>query len=122
MEMMENITTVRQEMMTAASTTIFMVTNIMMAMTVLTGVPTMVTARAGSTSTVKTFFFAGELVKLEAATSVEAAVVLTGTLVTALEEETTPLEAVLQAAEKTVEVRSNMREVCMKRGRQMRKG
>ena len=59
--------------------------------------------------------------KLAAATSVEAAAVFTGTLVTALEEETTPLEAVLQAAEKIVEVRSNMREVYMMRERQMRK-
>ena len=50
MAMREKITTVRQEMMTAASIAIFMVTNIMMAMTVSTGVPSMVTAMAGSTS------------------------------------------------------------------------
>jgi len=49
-------------------------------------------------------------VKLAAATPVEAVTVFTGTLVSALEAEITPLEAVLQAAEKTVEVRSNMRE------------
>ena len=55
MAMREKITTVRQEMMTAASIAIFMVTNTMMTMTVSTGVPTMVIVMAGSTSTVKTF-------------------------------------------------------------------
>jgi hypothetical protein len=52
--------------------------------------------------------FTKELVKAVVATSKEAAAVFTGTLLTSLEEEKTPTKAVLQAAEKTVEVRKGI--------------
>jgi len=56
-----------------------------------------------TSTTAKTF--TGELVKAVAATSKEAATVFAGNLMASLEEKTTPTEAVVQAAEKTVEVR-----------------
>jgi hypothetical protein len=61
--------------------------------------------------------FSREVVKAVAATSKEAAAVFAGTLLTSLEEEKTPTRAVLQAAEKTVEVRikgSEGRCVCLR--------